>query len=204
MLGEMTAAEALRLNGDMKRDSPLMEAIRRFHALSVSRGFPYCIIGGAAVIRNGYPRTTVDVDVLTLKSEWKKVLPLEGEIHSDGADACTDVKTGLKIDIRFSEDDWGMPIAMPDPRRASEFDEGLGGRFTTLHDLVQLKTAVYLAKLRENGEDVASKDRSDVFELIRRNLARFSQETLQAYPPAVRDHCLKAFESALRAEKRTP
>ena len=58
----------------------MMEAVRRFHALGSSRGLPYCIVGGMAVIRNGYPRTTVDVDILTRKNDWRKILPLQGEI----------------------------------------------------------------------------------------------------------------------------
>ncbi|HET6450693.1 MAG TPA: hypothetical protein VFI08_05245, partial [Spirochaetia bacterium] len=70
--------------------------------------------------------------------------------------------------------------------------------FIGLHDLVQLKTAVYLAKLQEEGEDVASKDRSDVFELIHRNLSEFTPEKIQSYHPAVRRHCLKAYKAALR------
>lgn len=198
----MTAAETLRLNGDMKRDSPMMEVVRRFHALSSSRGLPYCVIGGLAVVRNGYARTTVDVDVLTLKAEWTKLLPLKGEILSDGVDACTDRRTGVRIDILFAEDDWGLSSALPDPRSVAEFDEELGADFIGLHALVQLKAAVYLAKLREQGEDVASKDRSDVFELMRRNLPRFSTKVIHTYHPAVRKHCLAAFENAVRAEKK--
>jgi hypothetical protein len=201
MLSEMTAAETLRLNGDLKRDSPMMDVVRRFHALSISKGIPYCVIGGMAVIRNGYARTTVDVNILTIKSEWTKVLPLTGEIRSEGVDACTDTKTGVRIDVLFAEDDWGLPTAMPDPRKVAEFDEALGADFIGLHALVQLKAAVYLAKRSEHGEDVASKDRSDVYELIRKNLSRFSRESIRNYPPAVRKHCLKAFESAVRAER---
>ena len=79
-----------------------------------------------------------------------------------------DRQTGVKIDILFCEDDWGMSIPMPDPRKAGEYDRELGAFFIGLHPLVQLKTAVYMDKLREHGEDVASRDRSDVYELISR------------------------------------
>lgn len=196
--GNMTAAEALRLNGNM-RDSPLMEAVRRFHALSSSRELPYCVIGGMAVIRNGYARTTIDIDILTLKKDWGKLLPLEGDISSEGPENCVDSKTGVTIDILFADGDWHMPMAMPDPRRVGEYDQELGACFIGLHALVQLKTAVYLEKVREQGDDVASKDRSDVYELISRNLARFSKEVIRAYDPAVMRHCMKAFETAVRA-----
>jgi hypothetical protein len=195
---EMTAAEILQLNGNM-RDSPLMEVVRRFHALSRSRELPYCVIGGMAVIRNGYARTTMDVDILTFKKDWEKLLPLEGEISSNGPESCVDSKTGVTIDILFADDDWQMPMGMPDPRKVGEYDQELGACFIGLHALVQLKTAVYLSKLREQGEDVASKDRSDVYELISRNLAKFSKEVIQTYDPAVKKHCMKAFETAGRA-----
>jgi hypothetical protein len=197
---EMTAAKILQLNGNM-RDSPLMEVVRRFHALSISRELPYCVVGGMAVIRNGYARTTMDVDILTFKKDWRKLLPLEGEISSEGPENCVDKKTGVTIDILFADGDWQMPIGMPDPRKVGEYDLELGACFIGLHALVQLKTAVYLDKLREQGEDVASKDRSDVYELISRNLPEFSKEVIQTYDPAVKKHCMKAFETAVRASK---
>ena len=92
-------------------------------------------------------------------------------------------------------------MGMPDPRKVGEYDQELGAFFIGLHALVQLKTAVYLSKLREHGEDVASKDRSDVYELISRNLAKFSKEVIQTYDPAVKKHCVMAFETAVRASK---
>ena len=148
---QMTAARILQLNGDMTRDSPMMDVVRRVHSLCNSRELPYCVIGGMAVIRNGYARTTIDVDVLTLKKNWLNALPIEGEITSEGIDNCMDKKTGVRIDILFADEDWGMVIPMPDPRKVAEFDQSLGANFIGLHALVQLKTAVYLDKLREQA-----------------------------------------------------
>jgi hypothetical protein len=196
----MTAAKILQINGNM-RDSPLMEVVRRFNALADSRELPYCVVGGMAVIRNGYARTTMDVDILTFRESWNKLLPLEGEISSRGPENCVDKKTGIIIDILFADDDWQMPMGMPDPRKVREFDQELGAYFISLHALVQLKAAVYLDKLRTQGEDVASKDRSDVYELISSNLAKFSEQEIQNYDPAVREHCMKAYESAIRSAK---
>jgi len=202
---ELTAAQVLRLNGDMKRDSPLMEAVRRVHALSSSRGLPYCVIGGMAVIRNGYARTTVDVDILTYKSEWTKVLPLSGDISSEGIDSCVDNATGVRIDVLFADKDWGMVMPMPDPRGASEFDEELGANFIGLHALVQLKAAVYLDKLREYGPATAAKDLADVQALMTNNPEKFSIEVIRNYDPGVRRHCMKVLrevERAARGRKR--
>ncbi len=197
----MTAAEILKLNGNMK-DSPLMDAVRRFHALSSSRGLPYCVVGGMAVVRNGYPRTTIDVDILTFKKAWRTLLPLEGEISSQGIDSCVDRASGVTIDILFADEDWEMVIPMPDPLSAGEYDEELGARFIRLHDLIQLKMAVHLSKLQDSGADVAAKDLSDVYELMRRNLAKFSPDVIRSYDPAVRKRCMRTFESAMRASKR--
>ena len=198
----MTAAQILRLNGNM-RDSPLIDVVRRVHALCSLRQLPYCIVGGMAVIRNGYPRTTMDVDILTLKKAWLKVLPLEGEISSQGIDNCVDGKTGVTIDILFADEDWGMLIPMPDPQNVGEYDEELGARFIGLHDLVQLKMAVHLSKLQESGIEVAAKDLSDVYELMSRSLPRFSKEVIQTYDAAIRSRCMRTFERVVQASKTT-
>jgi hypothetical protein len=198
----MTAAEVLRLNGDL-HDSGMMAIVRRFHAVSVSRGLPYCVIGGLAVVRNGYPRTTADVDILTYKREWSRLLPLEeGGIASKGLDACVDAETGETIDILFADEDWEMVLPMPDPRTVGEFDEELGACFIGLHDLVQLKMAVHLSKLRESGAGAAARDFGDVFELISRNLGLFSEDRIQTYSPAVRQECREAYASAVREATR--
>jgi len=200
----MTAAAILNLNGDLRdpKNSGMMQIVRRFHALAQGRGLPYCVVGGMAVIRNGYPRTTEDVDILTFKSDWNKLLPIEGEIRGDGPENCVDTATGVTIDILFADDDWQMAMGMPDPRKVGEYDAELGANFIGLHDLVQLKASVYMYKLREQGANVAAKDQSDVFELIRRNLPKFSEETIRSYHPAVRKHCMDAFKDAVQAEER--
>ena len=194
----MTAARILQLNGDMTPDSPMMEVVRRIHALCSAHDIPYCVIGGMAVIRNGHARTTIDVDVLTLRKDWVKALPLDGEIVSEGVDICRDKKTGVRIDILFADEDWEMVIPMPDPRKVGEFDASFGATFIGLHDLVQLKTAVYLDKLREHGPSTAAKDLADVQALIKNNLARFSKEMMESYDPAVRTQCMETFKEVVR------
>jgi hypothetical protein len=197
----MTAAEALWMNGDL-RHSPLMDAVRRFHAMASTRQLPYCVVGGMAVNRNDYVRTTAGINVLTNRDAWRRIIPLEGDISSDGPESCVDKATGIKIDVLFTDEDWGMVIPMPDASAVGEYDEELGARFIGLHALVQLKAAVYMEKLLEQGEDVASKDRSDVYELMSRNLAKFSKEVIEGYDPAVREHCMKAYDGAVRASRR--
>lgn len=198
---KMSAARILQLNGLLTPDAPLFEIVRRIHTLCTSSGLTYCVVGGVAVIRNGYERTTTDVDILLNKPEWARLLPLQGDIVSTGIDSCVDTRTGVTIDVLFAGEDWGMPIPMPDPAKVGEFDERIGASFISLHDLVQLKTAVYLSKLQEEGENVAAKDRSDVFELISRNLSLFTRQRIKTYHPALQKHCLQAFRDALRHNK---
>ncbi len=197
----MTAKQLLELNGDL-HSSPLFEAVRRFHALSLSLGIPYCVIGGLAVVRNGAPRTTLDIDILTLKERWSKALPIEGEISSTGPDSCVDKPSGASIDILFAGDDWHMPLQLPDPEKVAEFDKDFGANFIGLHELVQLKMSVYLAKVRSDGPGAAAKDLSDVHELIINNLASFSEDLFKTYAPAVRRQCRKLFKQAIRTANR--
>jgi len=199
----MTAERLLHINGDLKDpdESELMEVIRRFHALSRRYDLPYCVVGGMAVIRNGLLRTTGDIDILTLKKEWRRVLPLKGEISAEGLESCVDEKTGITIDILFADEDWEMVMEMPDPRKVGEYDEKKGARFIGLHDLVQLKMAVYLSKLQEHGPATAAKDLGDVQGLMKNNLSEFSAEVIGNYHPAVRKQCMEAFEETARAEK---
>ena len=198
----MTVERLLRMNGDLKdpAKSDLMEVIRRFHALSRSHDLPYCVVGGMAVVRNGLLRTTADIDILTLKKAWRNILPLKGEINSEGLESCVDAKTGITIDILFTDEDRGMVIDMPDPRIVGEYDEGNGARFIGLHDLVQLKMAVYLAKLKEFGPATAARDLADVQGLMKNNPARFSEKIISEYHPAVRKQCIEAYDEVVRAQ----
>jgi hypothetical protein len=200
----MTAERLLRMNGDLKDPggSELMDVVRRFHELCHSRGIPYCVVGGMAVIRNGAVRTTADIDVLTLKKEWTRILPLDGEITDRGIDSCIDTRTGITVDILFADDDWGMVIEMPDPRVAGEYDEAIGARFIGLHDLVQLKMAVHLSKLKEFGPATAAKDLADVRELIGNNLHRFTGDAFAGYHPAVRAQCTAVYDEVKHSRPR--
>jgi hypothetical protein len=79
---------------------------------------------------------------------------------------------------------WKMVMKMPDPRKVGEYGEKKGAYFIGLHDLVQLKMAVYLSKLKEHGPATAAKDLGDVQGLMKNNLAKLSREVrdLQGLP----------------------
>ena len=155
----------LRINGDGGSDSPLMRTVRRLHAWLDGHGVAYCVVGGLAVVRAGWVRTTHDVDVLVDRDGWAAV-PADASIAVEG-DSARDRTTGIAIDILFPGDDWEMVIPLPEPAQVREYDEDLGAWFIAAAPLVAVKTAVYLSKLAEYGAELAAKDLTDVVELLR-------------------------------------
>ena len=189
----MTAKELLEINGDFK-SSPLIETARRLHSLFTRAGVPYAIIGGLAVVRNKAARTTLDIDILATREGWQTMGPILAEGFEAGPDQARDRLNGIEIDVLFSADDWGMVFPLPDPGEIFEFDEELGANFIGLFPLMELKTAVYLQKEKEEGIELAAKDLSDVVELIRNNREAITEQSLSSFHPKVR----KAFRRICR------
>ena len=102
----MTAREVLRINGGGGAESPLMTTVRRIHRWLDSHGVAYCVVGGLAVVRNGWVRTTHDVDVLVERSGWESAPP-DAAISVQG-DAARDRTTGIDIEILFPGNDREM------------------------------------------------------------------------------------------------
>ncbi len=91
---------------------------------------------------------------------WARA-PAEASIAVEG-DGARDRTTGIAIDVLFPGDDWEMVIPLPEPSQVREYDEDLGAWFIAPAPLVAIKTAVYLSKLAEYGEELAAKDLTDV------------------------------------------
>ena len=182
----MTAKELLNLNGDIKNNSPLIETARRIHKILSMSNMPYTIIGGLAVVRNGAFRTTQDIDILINKSNWEKIKKiLKQNNFKTEIDMAVDKKNGVNIDMLFAEDNWDMVISLPDPADVCEYDEVLGANFIGLFHLLQLKTAIYMQKRKEDGIEIASKDLSDVVELIKHNKEIFTKEYISAFHSSI-------------------
>jgi hypothetical protein len=90
------------------------------------------------------------------------------------------------VDVLFSGDDWGMLLPLPDPAEVAEFGRELGANFLGLGQLLQLKTAVYLAKKRDEGIELAAKDLADVVELLKANAERVIPSMLAGLHPVIR------------------
>ena len=187
ILRGVTATEVLRINGDGGSESPLMRTVRRLHAWLDGHGVAYCVVGGLAVVRTGWVRTTHDVDVLVDRDGWAAA-PADASIAVEG-DSARDRITGIAIDILFPGDDWEMVIPLPEPAQVREYDEDLGAWFIAPAPLVAVKTAVYLSKLAEYGAELAAKDLTDVVELLRADEGRAAAilaDAPSAVAPALR------------------
>ena len=86
-----------------------------------------------------------------------------------------------------------MVIPLPEPDKVREFDEELGAYFISLKKLIELKTAVYLGKLKEDGPELAAKDMADVVMLIENNLDNLTPRDFKGYHPEIKVVVLKVY-----------
>jgi hypothetical protein len=181
----MSPEEVLELNGDFTR-SPLLDTARRLHALFAAAQIPYVIIGGLSVVRNGAVRTTIDVDVLLRREDWPRARASLDPAFETGADQAKDRTNGVDVDFLFSGSEWDMLVPLPDPSATTEYDERLGANFLSLRGILELKTAVYLQKKREEGIEGAAKDLADVVALVRANGEAIGPGLLDSMHPSIR------------------
>jgi hypothetical protein len=181
----MTAKDLLEKNGNF-RSSPLLDTARKLHRLLVQNGIPYAIIGGLSVVRNGAIRTTQDVDLLVRREDWPEIRSALSKNFAIEADSAVDRETDVPVDFLFAADDWDMILPLPDPADVSDYDDSLQANFLTLPAILELKTAVYLQKKRDEGIEIAAKDLGDVVELLKNNRERLSVESFSGLHPQIR------------------
>jgi hypothetical protein len=131
-------------------------------------------------------RTTIDVDVLVRKKDWSEIrssLSKEFTLEMDGA---VDKETDVQVDFLFAGDDWDMVLPLPDPEKVLEYDGTLQANFLSLSSILELKTAIYLQKNRDDGIEIAAKDLADVVELLKNNQERLSVELFAKMRPQIR------------------
>ena len=212
---DMSPEEVLNINGNFKK-SPLLEVIKKLHKAFSEKNVPYAVVGGLAVIRNGGFRTTHDIDILTTEAGWAEVRKgLEGEFKT-GTDFAEDNKLGIPVDVYstklssnckllkrwlFPGEEWDMVIPLPEPDKVWEFDEKLGACFISLKKLIELKTAVYLVKLKEDGPELAAKDMADVVMLIENNLDNLIPGDFEGYHQEIKAVLLKVHGKLARRKK---
>jgi hypothetical protein len=198
----MSAKDLLDLNGDF-RSSPLLSTARKLHKSLVRQNIVYVIVGGLSVIRNGAVRTTQDIDILIRRDDWPRIQELLGEggfrIEIDTA---VDRDTNTPVDILFAGDDRDMIFPLPDPGAVLEYDSELQANFLTLAAILELKTATYLQKKRDEGIEIAAKDLADVVELLENNQERLSMELLEGIHPRIRKELMRIRKIIRRRLKR--
>jgi hypothetical protein len=197
----MTAKDLLEMNGDF-RHSPLLDSARKLHRLLTPKAIPYVIIGGLSVIRNGAVRTTQDVDVLVRKQDWPEIRKsLKGDFAT-GIDNAVDRSNKVQVDFLFAGDDWDMIMPLPDPIQVSEFDQTMQANFLSLAGILELKTAVYLQKKRDEGIEIAAKDLADVVELLRNNQDRLSARLFDDLHPVIRKELERILRKIRKGKRR--
>ncbi|MBN1836284.1 MAG: hypothetical protein JW820_10575, partial [Spirochaetales bacterium] len=129
--------------------------------------------------------TTHDIDILLRKKDWERVVPLLEDRFDIRLDHAEDRENGVPVDVLFCGDDSDMVVPLPEPAEVAEFDQELGANFLGLGRLLELKTAVYLAKKRGEGIELAAKDLADVVELLRANSKRVTPGLLAELHPVI-------------------
>ena len=94
-----------------------------------------------------------------------------------------------------------MVIPMPAPEAVNEYDEEPGAWFISLSHLLELKIAVYLKKLAEDGIEIAVKDLADVVSLLEINLHAIDEVFIEKLRVEVREEFIRIYH---KVKKRTP
>jgi hypothetical protein len=146
------------------------ETARTVAAALARYDVPHLIAGGLAVQEHGYPRMTVDVDIVVpdvLEAAEFGTADLSGSLARvrDVQDRLRDKRTGVVIDLLPAGKvvKAGCKVPFPQPRTASDKLQ-----FVTLEELISLKLDSWA-----NSPLRRMRDKTDVVELIlRRELRR--------------------------------
>ena len=173
--------------------SGLVESARDAVAVLAEHDIPHLVVGGLAVQEHGYPRVTIDVDIVVpdvLEAVEFLTASLTGPFYRvpKVEDRVEDRRNGVLIDLLPAGKvlKRGCKIPFPQPGKVAEQIQ-----FVSLEDLISLKLDSW------SGSPVRRhKDKTDVIELIKyRNLPRNL-----GVNPAVRALYLETWD-ALQAEK---
>ena len=173
--------------------SGIVETARTAVAVLADHDIPHLIVGGLAVQEHGYPRTTIDVDIVVpdvLEAVEFLTASVTGPFYRvpKFQDRVEDRRNGVKIDLLPAGRVLlhGCKVPFPQPGKVTEQLQ-----IITLEDLISLKLDSWAGSPTRRH-----KDKTDVIELIKhRQLPRDL-----AVNPAVRTHYLETWD-ALQNEK---
>jgi hypothetical protein len=149
---------------------------------------PCLVAGGMAVQENGYPRMTVDVDLIVPDvAKAREYLSIRGFRPNPGS-SMTDKETKVEIDLLPGNGSVGPgPLKLPMPTEVSKEPKIL-----SLEQLIAIKLSSYL------GNKISrAKDLGDVVELIK---ARKPSRDLKL-PTEVKEEYLRVWD-ALKEEQK--
>lgn len=151
-------AEFLRESSGSNIEKTLLKAVK---VLALFR-IPHYICGGFAVQEHGYPRFTVDVDIIVPNVEFaREKLGMNGFRENPGSKmTVTDRETRVEVDLLpgGSKVDPG-PLTLPVPVEVSDEPQILA-----LPDLISSKLSTYIGRGIARAQDYA-----DVVKLIQAN-----------------------------------
>lgn len=151
-------AEFLRESTGSNIEKTLLKAVK---VLALFR-IPHYICGGFAVQEHGYPRFTVDVDIIVPDVDFaREKLGMNGFKENAGSNmTVTDRETKVEVDLlpAGSKMDPG-PLALPIPSRISDEPQIL-----PLEELISSKLSTYIGRGIARAQDYA-----DVAKLIEAN-----------------------------------
>ena len=173
--------------------SGIVETARTVAATLAEHEIPHLIVGGLAVQEHGYPRVTIDVDIVVpdvLEAVEFLTASLTGPFYRvpQVQDRVEDRRNGVMVDLLPAGKvlQRGCKVPFPQPGKVAEQFQ-----IVTLEELISLKLDSWASNPTRR-----LKDKADVVELIKyRNLPRDL-----AVNPVVRAHYLETWD-ALQAEK---
>lgn len=173
--------------------SGVVTTARSVAAMLAQHDIPHLIVGGLAVQEHGYPRVTIDVDIVVpdvLDTVELLTANLTGPFYrvAEAEDRIEDRRNGVKVDLLQAGKvvKPGCEIPFPDPKIVTKELQ-----LVSIEDLISLKLDSW-----KSSPAKRLKDKSDVVELIlRRKLARDL-----AVQTVVRSEYLETWD-ALHAER---
>ncbi|MBW3539208.1 MAG: nucleotidyltransferase family protein [Planctomycetes bacterium] len=175
----------------MLENETLWDAVQQAHQALFAADIPHVVIGGIAVCLHGYPRNTVDVDLLTRREDTESIREALGNAgfswHSDAAEFRSPADVPVQFVIAGDRAGPDSEVRLPDPADERFRTELESLPVLSLPKVIESKIACGLGNLRRTHKDFA-----DVVELIARH------ELSSAYARHLHKTLRKTFRELVR------
>lgn len=167
----------------MLGNETLWEVAQYCHCLLDEAAIPHAIVGGVAVCLHGYPRNTVDVDLLVRSEDGKRLRDVleQGGFEWFAREAEFRSEAGIPVQLLLAGEraGKGSEVRLPDPDSSKSVTIKEGLPVLSLARLIETKLACGEGSVRRTHKDFA-----DVVELIVANrlgagFARFLHKSVR-------------------------